>query len=51
MLWVDRNEITTEDDDSTHFQRKILEDFRKLNCSENADEEELQQRIKEVSKL
>ncbi|GBL55381.1 hypothetical protein AVEN_107606-1 [Araneus ventricosus] len=37
------NEIPTNDDDSAHLQRKILEDLRKLDCSENVDEEAVEQ--------
>ncbi|GBN72251.1 hypothetical protein AVEN_142859-1 [Araneus ventricosus] len=29
------NEIPSDDDDNAHLQRKILEDFGKLDCSEN----------------
>ncbi|GBL82301.1 Tigger transposable element-derived protein 2 [Araneus ventricosus] len=45
------NEIPTDDDGSAHLQRKILEDLRKLNCSENVDEEAVEQWINEDSTL
>ncbi|GBM87695.1 hypothetical protein AVEN_127688-1, partial [Araneus ventricosus] len=45
------NEIPTDDGDSAHLQRKILEDFRKLDCSEKVDEETVEQRINEDSTL
>lgn len=40
-----------EDDDTTDMQSKILKDLRKLNCSENKNEESEQQWIKKYSKL
>ncbi|GBN15469.1 hypothetical protein AVEN_248385-1 [Araneus ventricosus] len=45
------NEIPTDDDDSAHLQRKILEDMRKLDCSENVDEGAVEQWINEDSTL
>ncbi|GBM98835.1 Jerky -like [Araneus ventricosus] len=45
------NEIPTDDDGSSHLQRKILEDLRKLDRSENVDEEAVEQRINEDSTL
>ncbi|GBO32880.1 hypothetical protein AVEN_22433-1, partial [Araneus ventricosus] len=45
------NEIPTDDDDSAHLQRKILEDLRKLDSSENMDEEAVEQWINEDSTL
>ncbi|GBN30469.1 hypothetical protein AVEN_42031-1, partial [Araneus ventricosus] len=39
------------DDDSAHLQRKILEDLRKLDSSENVDEETVEQWINEDSTL
>ncbi|GBN41106.1 hypothetical protein AVEN_77306-1 [Araneus ventricosus] len=45
------NEIPTDDDDSAHLQRKILEDLRKLECSENVDEEAVKQWVNENSTL
>ncbi|GBM89752.1 hypothetical protein AVEN_212721-1 [Araneus ventricosus] len=41
------NEISIDDDNSAHLQRKILEDLRKLDCSENVDEEAVEQWINE----
>lgn len=41
------NEIYTEDNDTTDLQRKNIEYFRKLNCSENVDKKALQQWIKD----
>ncbi|GBM51424.1 hypothetical protein AVEN_205121-1 [Araneus ventricosus] len=43
ILSEKENEIPTDDDDSAHLQRKILEDLRKLDCSENVDEEAVDQ--------
>ncbi|GBO28418.1 Jerky -like [Araneus ventricosus] len=45
------NGIPTDDDDSAHLHRKILEDLRKLDCSENVDEEAVEQWINEDSTL
>ncbi|GBN24477.1 hypothetical protein AVEN_100487-1 [Araneus ventricosus] len=45
------NEIPTGDDDNAHLQRKILEDLRKLDCSENEDEEAMEQWVNENSTL
>ncbi|GBN13723.1 hypothetical protein AVEN_60066-1 [Araneus ventricosus] len=45
------NEIPTDDDGSAHLQRKILEDLRKLDCSEKVDEEAVKQWINEDSTL
>ncbi|GBM46961.1 Tigger transposable element-derived protein 2 [Araneus ventricosus] len=51
MLLDEENEIPTDDDDSPHLQRKILEDLRKLDCSENVDEQAMEQWINEDSTL
>ncbi|GBM61529.1 hypothetical protein AVEN_72444-1 [Araneus ventricosus] len=45
------SEIHTDDDDSAHLQRKTLEDLRKSDCSENVDEEAVEQWINENSTL
>ncbi|GBO08157.1 hypothetical protein AVEN_218873-1 [Araneus ventricosus] len=45
------NENPTDNEDSAHLQRKILEDLRKLDCSENVDEEAVEQWINEDSTL
>ncbi|GBM60919.1 hypothetical protein AVEN_192378-1, partial [Araneus ventricosus] len=39
------------DDNSAHLQRKILEDLRKLDCSENVDDEAVEQWINKDSTL
>ncbi|GBM35983.1 hypothetical protein AVEN_78082-1 [Araneus ventricosus] len=51
ILLDKENEILTDDDGSAHLQRKILEDLRKLDCSENVDDEEVEQWINEDSTL
>ncbi|GBM59035.1 hypothetical protein AVEN_7416-1 [Araneus ventricosus] len=48
---LEENEIPTDEDDSARLQRKILEDLRKLDCSENVDEEAVEQWINEDSTL
>ncbi|GBN41781.1 hypothetical protein AVEN_61656-1 [Araneus ventricosus] len=45
------NEIPRDDDDRAHLQRKIFEDLTKLDCSENVDEEAVEQWINEDSTL
>lgn len=47
----EENEIPTEDNNNIDMHSKFLEDLRRLNCSENGDEEAAQQRIIEDSKL
>ncbi|GBM46941.1 hypothetical protein AVEN_241170-1 [Araneus ventricosus] len=51
ILLDKENEIPTDVDDSAHLQRKILEDLRKLDCSENVDEQGMEQWINEDSTL
>ncbi|GBO01513.1 hypothetical protein AVEN_36108-1 [Araneus ventricosus] len=46
-----RNTTSKNDDDSAHLQRKILKDLRKLDCSENVDEEAVEKWINEHSTL
>ncbi|GBM93625.1 hypothetical protein AVEN_56959-1 [Araneus ventricosus] len=48
---IDRRIYENGDDDSTHLQRKILEGLRKLDCSENVNEEAVEQWINEDSTL
>ncbi|GBN34627.1 hypothetical protein AVEN_129373-1 [Araneus ventricosus] len=43
--------MPTDDDDRAHLQRKILEDLRMLDCSENVDEKAVEQWINEDSTL
>ncbi|GBM62776.1 Tigger transposable element-derived protein 2 [Araneus ventricosus] len=43
ILLDNENDIPTDDNDSAHLQRKILDDLTKLDCSENVDEEAMEQ--------